>query len=109
MVLKDMQNIEIEVGDIVLFTEPGAGRNLPGLAFGLVVNLTKAGVTVKYLDKNFRPVVYEQGQYVSNGVMRDDRYGLYKNDKTWTKTGEIEKSPDNVRWYKDRFYIVRKP
>ena len=50
----DMTGQQIDVGDIVIFTEPGARRNLPSLCFGEVQGLTKASVRVFLLDKEYK-------------------------------------------------------
>jgi hypothetical protein len=103
-----MTGRQIDIGDIVLFTQPGAGRNLPGLCFGEVEGLTKASVRVFYLDKQFRR---KQQEIFVDDTSRSPRYTKYNGEKVYHKigTGQFhDQAPEAVKIYEDRFYIVRK-
>lgn len=101
---KDIQDRPIDVGDIVVYTASGAGRNLPPLKFGEVVALTKAGVTVIELNKDFSRKQVEDYYMRGTGIV----YGNGYEQKERVVTGQKDATPVNIRSYGDRFYIVRK-
>lgn len=105
----DMTGQQISVGDIVIFTQPGAGRNLPSLRFGEVAGFTKATIKVFYLDKQYRREQVEE--------LVEDRSvpPYYIHPRTgeeyfrYVGTGRYgDKAPQAVKVYKDRFYIAKK-
>ena|SRR5689334_10273305 len=103
----DMTGRQIDIGDIVIFTQPGAGRNLPGLCFGEVQGFTKASIRVFYVDKQFNRIQDE--------VMVDDYnqpwFKRYNGEQVYIKVGTgkfQDRDPEAVKIYEDRFYIVRK-
>lgn len=104
--IKDKIGKAISVGDIVVFTGVGAGRNLPPLEFGEVVALTKAGVTLIELNNDFTRKQVDE--------MVEDRsvppYWVGHNGKAYYRSkptgNKIDISPKNVRDYGDRFYVV---
>lgn len=103
--MKDKAGRDITVGDIVVYTGVGAGKNLPPLEFGEVVNLTKAGVTVIPLNNDFTRKQVEDYDLIPTGQYL-----------TWRPNEEIKRrvpngrfkdaSPVNVRNYGSRFYII---
>lgn len=104
--LKDMTNRVITVGDIVIFTQPGAGRNLPSLCFGEVIGLTKASVKVFYLEKNHKRRQHEE---MIDDLTRPPRWTGMNGKHYYHQVGTgrlMDNPPDSVRFYPDRFYIV---
>jgi hypothetical protein len=102
----DAKGDYINKGDIVVFTEPGAGRNLPGLKFGEVIDFGKASVKVFYLDKHFRRVQVEEKVEDRSGppyYVAPDGQEFYHHVGTGIF---IDKIPVSVKYYDDRFLIV---
>lgn len=105
---EDMNGNRIDVGDIVLFTEPGAGRNLPSLCYGEVQGLTKSSIRIYFLNKDLsrkqREVMEEDFSRPPYHIGFDGREFRHS-----IGTGIFEDyEPKAVKNYKDRFYIVRK-
>lgn len=107
--LLDMLDRPIQVGDIVLYTAPGLREKLPPLTFGKVVKLTKAGVTVQRLEKDYTPVQKDDGYMRGTGRFWTSSYSGQQEIQEFVKTGKIDADPVNIRYYKDRFYIMETP
>lgn len=107
--ITDMTGRNIEVGDVVLFTRPGAGRNLlPPLVFGEVIGMTNASVRVHNLNKDFSRVQVEERE----DDLSQPPYHISSTGKSYYRkrgTGRYrDADPVAVKHYTDRFFIVRK-
>lgn len=103
IMITDLTGRFIALGDVVLYTAPGAGRNLPPLRAGRVLKMTKHSITVQRLKSDLRSEkMRDVGYYRETG----EAYKWGGMKKEFVKTGEEPKEPENVKFYKDRFYIL---
>lgn len=105
---EDMLGRIIEEGDIILFTEPGAGRNLPGLRFGEAEGFTKSGPRVFFLDNNFNRIQVEE-QVLDTSV--PPYYVGADGREFYSKVGTgvfYDCPPVVIKAFNNRFYIVKK-
>lgn len=108
MIKNDMQGMAIDVGDLVLYVAAGAGSNLPPMKFGVVKALTPAGITVQETDGGGTPKQRVKHRRVGTGRFRTDFYNEQVEIMESVEDGYEDVRPENIRFYKDRFFIVRK-
>lgn len=104
----DIMGIPISVGDVVTYPAAGYAGSVPPLHLGEVVGLTKAGVKVIQLNKDFSRVQVADGYQTGSGQFYTRWNGTQVETQKFVKTGERDKSPENIKFFDHRFYIVRK-
>jgi hypothetical protein len=105
----DFHGNVIRIGDTVIYTEAGAGRRLPRLEIGEVIKLTKAGVSVRRLHKDGTYQQYQDGFFRPTGKMIHPKWGSPYEETEYVKTNMVDKPPENIKYFEDRFIIVEKP
>lgn len=103
----DIAGKDISVGDIVVCTQPGAGRALPGLVLGEVISFTKHTIKVIYVNKDYDRLQTEE---MVEDTANPPRWISSSGTPYWHLVGtgifhDIE--PVNIKYFSDRFLIVR--
>lgn len=104
----DVTGRTIDVGDIVIFPDTGAGYSVPGLEFGRVLGFTKTTVKVQPLTHYLTEKMREDGFWQGTGQYRASYSGRQIEITEFVKTGEVPVEPKSVKNLTGRFFILQK-